>query len=520
MKIVKYFLALLIIISAAGCTFNFLDSGDGEEGTAPPDYSVWDNQEDTLHYYNGNDSLLWSENYDYNDAGQCIFLEHLLPSGTPLWSCLYGWGTDGVEVEACFDENNELTRYTRFIYTGGKLSAQIRYNSTDILQWVKIYDYSGDLVNEIASFDTGLKLQWAYRYEYTGLNRIKSTAYDSEGTRSEYIDYVWDSEDRLIKKTGYGSSTSGSGHNGNFGGFDFRASGGVNTVNRNDSGLLLPAQYPPFSPPARPVLTDVSGDTYSWMMMWAWAEYGGASLATMTTLNENYLPVYMKTSVPGTLDGDVEVELSYTGTRLDKKTTSYNGEAILNIDFGWDSGYLTSLNTTGRALYFPALYKLSYDEVNNLPRGVEIWNGETLVQRFEYVFSGDLSSIDSESFAKSQLTINHYNGDDVLIEYFVFGYNVTDDEVTITVMNPNDTPLNTGDDTANGSYVIYYNADSTTAGVASFDRSGVQIWNYDYSYNDAMKRISEIKLDKDDIPEVINTFDINSFLEDVRRFMP
>ena len=509
MKMTKYILLILVILS--GCTLNFLDSDD--DSSESENYSVYDNQTDIKYTYDSDDNLLWSDVYDFNVSGQCIFMKHLLPSGTVLWSYVYSWNSGNVEIEAYYNNENELSWYNHFIYSSNQVIQQVNYEGASALQWFKSYTYTGtgkDL--QTARFNSSNVLEWAYHYDYDGSDRLSvSSAYDTSGDRTAYINHEYEtgSPYRIIKKTGYGSTQSADTFEASSCDFSFPTYGGVNTTSRNTSSLSVPAA------PAAPVIPVVTLDTstvlsYEWMSHWVYDSFG----YSMVTLNSINQPIYMKREAPDYLnDLPIEVELSYSGTKVVSKTTMYNNQEVLKLEFTYDpNGYPLSMDTTGVSLLIPLRYDFTYDS-NHVPDSISIYNETTLLQKFVYEYADKGLITGLEDFAKlGEPTIHHYDGDNILIESFVFDYNDSNTTITITVNDSLGVP--------NGSFQIVYDVNDNVTSLSSYNSAANQLWKYSYSYDDLNNRIAETKYDESDLPEVISSFDVETIFEDLKRFLP
>lgn len=507
MKITKYVLLFLIMMSS--CSLNFLDTDDDTE--EKENYTVYDKQTDTKFSYNSKDNLLWSEVYDFNASGQCIFVRHLLPSGLVLWSKIYSWDGDNVEIEAYYDSNDQLTWYNQFIYnSNNKLIQQVNYEGASDLQWFNSFSYTGTGKElQTIRFNNSSSLEWAYQYTYDGSDRLlESSAYNTTTNRTAYIKHEWNSSDQPLKKTGYGTTQSADTFKTTCKDFSFPDYGGVNTSNRNIPVLTIPAV--PTTPAVPAVtLTDIELPS-EWMSLWQYDSFGYSKV----TLNSDNLPVYIKRDAPDYLnDLPIEVELSYSENKVASKTTTYNNQKVLKLEFLYDpDGYPISIETTGTSLLIPLRYNLSYD-TNHFPESISIFNESAMLQKFVYVYSVDTGTIaDLQDFAKlGEPTINHYDGDNTLIESFVFDYNDVD-TITVTVNNALGDP--------NGSYQLTYDENDNVTSLSSYNSDKNQLWKYNYSYDDLNNRIAEMRLDENDIPEVAFSFDIETIFEDLKRFLP
>ncbi len=510
MKLLKTAILMLIgLLILQGCSLSFLDFATNETTTENSNYPKYDSTTDTMNYYDGNDNLLWYETYDFNDLGQCILIKHHLSTDTLLWSYVYEWEGNNIVTEAYFNGSNTLLWYNVFNYSSGNMVEQVNYNGSNKLQWFKAISYSDTgRETQIAKFNGSRAMEWAYKYKYNGSDKLALiSVYDSSQNQTASITYNYDSGNRIIKKTGTGSTSSADTFSAAFAGFNHPTPGGINTDIRNTAGLEAPTAP---ATPAIPVLT-LSDQTlsYAWMSMWVYSGFG----YSFVTLNIDHLPVYMKTEAPDYLNNKpIEVELTYSGSKVLTKTTSYNNLEVLKLEFEYNAaGYLASLNTTGASLYIPLRYEFAYYSPSGIPQRISIYNQSTMLQKFEYSYSGNIDSINLKDFAKSVNTISQYDGDGSPVGSYVFSYNDID-TITITVMDAENTP--------NGYFSLLYDGNDNAVSFTSFNREGAQVWSYKYGYDDLQNRISETRLNANDIPEVAYTFDVESIFEDLRRFLP
>jgi len=502
---------LLILIVLQGCSMNFLEEEDTPKDSGG--YSEYDPENDIKYYYNSSGDLQWYEYYDFNDQEQCVFVKHCLPSGTVLWSYVYAWSGSRLVTEAYFNSSNALTWYNSFRYEGENPVQQTSYDENSTVQWFMSWSYSGTgKALTAARYGSSGALEWAYQYGYDGSDTlILSSLYGSDYRRSAYITYEYDSSSRITKKTGWGATSSSDTFAAACSIPGFPSFGGKNTTSRNDAGLTAP------TPPAAPSVPGLSltddNRSYSWMSVWMYDPFG----YTSATLNADYLPVYMIRSAPDYLNGrPMEIDLTWENGRLTKKTTTYNGETVLNLDFTYNSGgYLTSLDTSGVSLYIPLRYEFTYQSRDGLsvevPKSIRIYNENTLLQRFEYEYTGVITN--PKDFAKNVSIINHYDGDGTFVGSYAFSY--TDPVLTITVKD--------GSGTLTGRFELTYDTDGNTTSVKSYDASNNQVWDhqFDYAeYGSKVLRISETLLDENNHPEVADAFSVESFFEDLKRFLP
>lgn len=534
MKKIFNILSLLLLLLLFGCNLDFGndDGADPIEDDVPPNYSIWDSETDTKSYYDGQtDTLLWNEVYDYDSSGQCIFRQKSLPNGTVLDSSVYVWQNGKVLMEAFFNLNDELVWYSHYLYNSDKIIQRTEYNGSNEVQNTRTNTYDSEGRLELtARYYSNDSQHWAYGYVYEGTTdtKTKITKYEG-GARTAYIDIEYDSSDRVIKKTGYGDARRNDSFTSHISAPGFRETGGVNTENRNTASLTAPSEPTVPSPDITPTEDAV---TYSWMSLWAYSAYGTA----YTELNSIYLPTYLSLDVdienpPIDIeipDETLEVEIAYSDQTVtidtvevplvDSKTTYYDGIEILTLDFTYDAnGYPTSLDTSGASLFIPLTYDFAYD-TNNIPEGITVSSGTTTLRRLEYEYA-DINAINSpEEFADSVHYIYDFDGDDVLQQTFEFTYSAL--TLRIDVLDPNGTPADTSDDTSNGYFELAYDTDGNIASFASYNASNVLQWKYEYGYDDLMNQISQVKINADDLPEVVNTFDIETMFLELKRYLP
>lgn len=510
-RLLHIFAGTLLVVVISGCSLDFLNNGEGTSDSGG--YAEYDTQEDIKYYYNSDDTLRWMEYYDFDSEGRCIFVKRTLPSGTLLWSYVYAWGGGNVVLEAYFDGGNELSLFSVNSWNGGRIGKQRNYNADAALQDIKTWTYNGAGYPDItAGYDGSGGLSWACSYSYDGSGRETLVSlYGPDGARTAYIESEYTAAGDVSGKTGYGDVEWKNSLSTAFGGYSFPSWGGVNTTSRNTAGLTAPAS-PEDSEVTLPALTDSARD-YSWMSLWVYDSYG----YSMAVLNGSYLPVYLKRSAPDYLNGyPIESVLSYTGGRLTKQTATHNGRTVLDFDFSYDgSGYLTSLDTSGVSLYIPLRYEFAYS--GGIPSSISLYNEETLLQKFDYEYSGSPST--PEQFAREIHTIRHYDGDGAYIGYYIFNYDSGNNRIDIAVWDAKKTE-NPGDDERTGSLVLTYDGAGRAVSLSAYDASGNSSWSYGYSYDDLGNLIGETGFDEDNLPRVVTTLDVETLFGGLARFLP
>lgn len=509
MKTIVYVLFLTLLIQ--GCSFDFFNSDKDSDSTGVVKRYELDSVNDIKYYYE-DDVLKWKEYYDYNDSGKCIFVKHqLMPSDTTGWSYVYTWDNDKLITEAYFTADNELSWFNSYSYTESNITLQASYSANSQLQDFTSFSYnSSGKVELCKKYSSSSALEWAYEKEYdVSENLISSSYYTTDGTRKAYITYEYDGSNREIKRTGYGTTSRTDTFSCSPNSFSFPAYGGQNTTDRNTASLAAPSNpaYP--SVPSTSFTSTVYG-SHTWLSLWVYDTYG----YSLATLNSNNLPIYLERSAPDYLNGKpVIIDIAYSDqNKVLSKTTNYGGSNILKLEFGYNSGgYPETLNTSGEALLIPLNYKFIYTSKNK-PATIEIYNETNLLQKFVYEYSaGD--TFDKNDLEKNISKITHYNGDNTLIGTYNFSYDDPSKSLTISVLD--------AQGSNNGKFILQYNADENLTRFASYSKDNEKLWDYRYTYDSTYKkRISETNLNKDDVPEVVSSFNIETLFEDIKIFMP
>lgn len=501
---------LLLVLFLYGCSFDFFGSENEDKESEDSIVVTYTFDKDTDTKYRYEDGVLkWKEHYDYNENGECVFIKHLTPSDTLLWSYIYTWSDGNVVSESYFNNNNELSWFNTFSYNSDNLIQHNNYNSLGELQWFKSYTYSetGKIASS-TSYTGTAEVQWAYSHDFDNSDRlIRSSSHSANGTRVAYIEYIYDESDRKIKEEGFGLAKSEDRYYSSGKTFGFPSTGGINTLSRNSDSISAPV-IP--TPPA-PTLTSLSFDTltYSWMKIWAYDNFG----YTYASLNSDRLPVYLKRSAPEYLNNKpVIIEIGYTGFRVDTKTTKYDDKEILKLDFEYDSSNRPiMLRTTGEALLLPLNYSFTY-RASGLPESISILNESALLQKFVYTYIGDENLIDKAKLGESIASIEHYDGDLNLIGTYIFSFDINLKKLTINVIDP--------ENNNNGIFILQYDENGNTSSFSSYSSAGEQIWNYSYNYDEYNNRVSETVQDANNLPKLADGFNIETLFEDIKRFLP
>jgi len=497
-----YFLAVSLILYS--CSLGFLEDDSSSPESSHTEY---DSNSDILYSYDGDNNLEWMEYYDFNSLGQCVFVKHTLPSGSVLWSTVYEWSGTDLVTSAYYGSSNLLSWFKSYAYSAGHPVMEAKYNGTSSLQSFLTWTYNGSgSVLSTGSFNASSALQWAYTHSYdSSENRTRSTCYNSSSLRSAYIDYEYDGSRRVTRAAGYGSTSPADSFYAPCELPCFPAYGGVNTKSRNSAGLSVPSG--PEAPAAPALSLSDSAVSHAWTGLWYYDAYG----YTSAVLNASYLPVELERSAPDYLKGHpLTAELVYDGSsRLTKKTTRWNGETVLDLSFGYDgSGYLTSLNTSGRGLLIPLRYEISYTLASGfkVPGEIRIYNESTLLQKFVYSY-GAVSSADE--YAKGISSISHTDGNGALVGTYTFTF--ADPDLTISVTD--------SASAYTGKFVLSYDGSGNAVSFVSYDKNGSSLWNYRFGYEGGT-RVSEAVNDSNNHPDAGDFFSVESFFVDLGRFFP
>ncbi len=498
----------LFIILLTGCSFDLGNLDSDEEEVIVVKRYEYDDDNDIKSYFE-DDVLKWTEEYDFNSSNQCIFMAHKLTSGTTLWSYIYSWEGNNLKSRSYFDIDNTLSTLETYFYNeNDKINLHANYDNSSALQSFKTYLYTDtDKINRTISYNNLSEIEWAYLNEYDTNDKVsRSSSYSDSGSRIAYIDYSYFNDDEY-KREGFGDTKTSDSFISNSKSFSFPAYGGVNITSRNINSLETPEI--PTSPTAPSFnYTDDELD-YTWMKLWEEDDWG----SSYVILNSNYLPTNMERTVPEYLDETpIKIDISYTGTRVDSKKTSYNGDDLLLLEFEYnEDNYPITIKTSGELLYIPLNYHFTYSE-SGIPTEFAVYNQDTMLQKFVYTYTSDTSEISIENFSSSISTITHYDGDDKLVGTYVFTYDSEDNQITIDTLDPD------GIDT--GEIVILFNDDGNTTSLKSYSACGEKVWDYSYSYDEYQNRVSELNFNEDDVPEVISSFDIETLFDDIKRYLP
>ncbi|MDC7223896.1 MAG: hypothetical protein PQJ60_09160, partial [Spirochaetales bacterium] len=508
-----------MVVLFAGCNFDFLtDSDDDSSSDGDDSYYETDSTLDTRSYYESDGTLVWTEYYDFDTEGNCIFIKRVLASETVLWSKVYSWDGDNLDLEAYYDDDNNLSWYKQTVWDGDNALQYIEYDGSDNLQGYETWTYNGDdTVATAAGYDENEDLEWAYSYTYDSSgNRTEISVYDAAQARTAIVASEYDDDDRLTQETGYGDSSWDSSYESSYSETCFEVSyGGINTEDRNTDLLTVPTA------PTAPVITTLtlgSGDLdYAWLFLKIYDDYG----YTSATLNEDYYPVSLSRYAPDYLDGILQLEMDFSGDQLNSKEITYDGESILALAFDFDSlGRLTYLETSGEALLLPLDYSVTYYD-SGVPESLTIATSGVDLQTLTFDYGTiDLDTLSFDTYLENIATIHQYDGDDEYVAYYVFTYGTPDTEgsyaLTLTVYDAQGTE-DDSDDVENGTIVLEYDADDFLASLSSFDSDGNSYWAYEYGYTDLVEDVTsavedasdtlriltgESYFDEDDLPSV------------------
>ena len=198
---------LFVVLIFSGCNLNFLNDNDEENAEpAPANYSVYDESDDTLYYYSGeDDSVISYSEYNYNESGQCVQIKVFYNSEPAVLTgaTTYGWDGDNLTSRASWNQDKDLTALTLLEYNvSNEVVGETVYNyngTAYTLDTYQTWEYSvnGDLIRtDIYEAD-----EWssAYTYEYqdavlsSGILLTKAALYTGTANeRSAYFQSEYD----------------------------------------------------------------------------------------------------------------------------------------------------------------------------------------------------------------------------------------------------------------------------------------------------------------------------------------
>lgn len=521
MKAIKYIFILTVLLQS--CSFdNLLYNSNKEDETNTTKKECkyeYDNKTDTLSYLE-DDTVIWKEVYDFNEAGNPIFVKRMTATGTLLYSNIYMWSNNNLVLNASFNINNELAYFTTYKYSGDdKIVMKSIYNSDLTLSEFETISFNGDNIISNRSYDSDSNLKWGKSYTISDNNKLlRATRYGEDKEIISYLSYDYDKPFYTIKIEAFGKIDLGDRIKSYPIKINFNSNvlyGKVNIDSRNTEDLKAP-ELPdyPLDPETEPTLSTKDS---VWIEFEITDSYGKTS-TLLENYKNHYRPVSLKRSAPDYFEGTIDLNLEYNEDKVISKVTSYKDEDLLKLDFTYnESGLPTSLTTTGKAMLLPITYGVTYNSNTNVPNGLEISSNDTKLQSFKYTYKSnmDITTLNISEFEKSILYIEQKDGDDQLISTYVFNYNNSSKQLTIDVKD--------SEDVSNGKFVLGYNEKDLITSFASYSKDGKQIWDYNYSYDDLKNKISENKYNQEDLPEPpteISGIDIETLLIDIKNFIP
>lgn len=493
-------LLITTVLLLAGCDFGFLTDSADEEPPPGCDttYTMVNLDEDEPLEREARDcegTLLWWEDYAYNDAGAQIATRRHRPDDTIRWTRLFDYEDEQETLEAYYLPDGEahlLQWQTVRSYEGEAVAMEATYDGTGALQWFEAHEYSPEgLETYHGRFGGGVATPlWLYAYFYDGENRIeKEEAYTSVAETAE---------------VGAGSASALSSEP------DLRLSASQEAY---AFGLSLPE---PTTLPEDPDLEATTEEMeLSWTQKWWYQERGWFSMKYDQELRPLLLTIEDEA-----LSKQLTVSVSYNEENLPtRKVTSYGDDEVLALGFEYNENALIErITSSGRSLLVPMDYEIAYND-ENVPSAISIYQGDTLLQRLEYsyveggaretVVEPD-GSFDPIDFGGRIDSVTQYDGDDNRLGTYRFSYNVEEGEIRIDAY---EYEPETDGERANGHFLIELNAEGRTASFSSFSADNERLWHYSYEYDEAGNRIREARYDAEDLLSVVESFDIELLFE-------
>lgn len=470
-KPVLFALTAAIAALVLSCDFGFLgglESGGPDEAltlTVEPfaggERLLWSRSDGTLAYYEDH----------YTESGRTVQLQRYAADGTFRYGYLYQYDGNGHKTLAAY------------------------YDAASALRWYQAFMIQDGLIVASAEFDAAGAPQWGRRYEYgggaTAGKPLKSARFDAAGLLSGGAEYAYDLSGREELVTAYGESDA----------MGARAlappaqlsAASAARVARNLAAPLklnfimpsVPVGYAFPDMPANFASLPVAGYGYTF-----YDEHG----SSYVELRADWYPLKVSRT-DDRIDRAVAVEAAWDASnRLIGKKSWYGSTLALELSLSYDaSGYPASLSASGAAMLLPLRYDLSYAESGvRVPVRLNVSSGGALLQYFTYRYEGldgivlpsnpeELRSLDPfaflDGFAEAVVSIDHYDGDDTLIETFSFSRDGSSLRVDVK----------DGAGALSGYYLASYDPDGRMASLGSYNAAGLELWSNAFGYADAVR---------------------------------
>ncbi len=452
-KIIALFIVAALFLTA--CNMDFLTDTDnidkGDECSIHYVYEDSDDDgvDDTKYAYNCEDTLLWWEEYQFDDEENKIGVRRYNLNDTVKWTILGNWERGNKTLEAYFlpsqvnsdTVSHEMQWYTRFGYgtpgasvTDAPVQKRANYNAEGVLQWFEACEYSSadNLLNKVRYTGAGtsqgdensLEGQWLYTYEY-----------DNEGRETQE------------KKYTPGEDTPPS----------ITTPEAVVPAFPEDTphafSIPLPKADSLTPLPEMPSFDPSSSD--EWALSWtlkSWYHDGPEQYGSgQFSIKYDDTPKPLELSLSSdTLEGDIRIALEYyededgDGIFLPKsKVTTYKNTEVLNLGFEYTEnsieGLVKKVTTSGEALLIPLDYEIEYND-NKVPRKISIKKGDTTLQYFVYSYKEDSADgdatvidhyLDPLNFGGRVDKITHFDGNNNELGKYSFTYDDENEEIKI-----------------------------------------------------------------------------------------
>jgi len=392
----------------------------------------------------------------------------------------------GGERHAFYNTADELQYYEDHYITAAKTMLLAYYNASNELRWYRVFTYNGETFETITEYDGADARQWSRRYEYGDGSEVPATtvinaaSFAADGTPSGCAMYEFDSSDRVSFLTSYGGVSCA------VAGLSVAKSASSATA-RSATRAIAPLKVPgeiAYAVPSIPDAAALSALGVSGYAYWNYDAFGSSELS----MDKDWYPVRVA-RVDSRVAKTVSMELAWSaGHRIIRKKSYYGSTLALDVSMEYtDDGYPLKASTSGAAMLLPLDYELVY--AGGVPARLNVSSNGSLLQWFKYEYTGAalptsfpaIRGIDPfallDGLAKSSLVIEHYDGDDLLIETFTFISNPATAVLKLEVENA------TGD--SNGYYEAAYEGE-LIASLKAFNASGMEQWEYSYGYAEAM----------------------------------
>jgi hypothetical protein len=452
----KIILLLFIAAVMTGCNIDYLSEALNSYDEDISGLEISWNADNTIRTAKDPETgdVVWYETWEYDvDSSNPILVQRYSPEGRLKWSTLYKW-SDGLKIqEVCYDSANNLLWHSFFTYNSdGLMLCECNYDSDNSLQWFNVWEYSGELKINQGRYDGRSVMTNAFTWEYNG-------------------DGEW------IKETSYSGNSSRS-------------------IARNSAGLAYPVAG---TVPVLPSFSLAGMTMSNWRMKTI--DTNGSFI--MSFDSENYPTELFRTD--SRLTRDVTVKIDYYSGHIPKsKLTKYGNDEVLYLELSYNSyGYLSEINTSGKALIIPLRYTIDYN-ADLSPERVSVYQADTKLMYFVYESAPktDLTAVhplDPVNFTGQIHTITQYDGGDVKLGSYEFTTDIVLNQIKIQAKK--------ADGSENGHFIAALDTDDEITSFEAWSDDGVMLWHYNYDYTEVAGEIMRTAEEKyDDIKDTVEDY--------------